>query len=101
MMNGREKSDSAVVAMKPANKAGEPAAEQVSQGRGPRGTRVSHTRTGRSTGQACHRGWNVYGKLQDSGRRSGSPRFYTTSRSTDFGWHSLRSNAMRLPEWMA
>ncbi|OJA62950.1 hypothetical protein BGV68_03660 [Burkholderia ubonensis] len=29
MMNGREKSDSAIVAMKPANKAGEPAAEWV------------------------------------------------------------------------
>ena len=29
MMNGREKSDSAIVAMKPANKAGQPAAEWV------------------------------------------------------------------------
>ena len=29
MMHGREKSDSAIVAMKPANKAGQPAAERV------------------------------------------------------------------------
>jgi hypothetical protein len=78
MMNGREKSDSAVVAMKPANKAGEPTAEWAEPRAGTKGTRVSHARTGRSTGQPCHRGWNVYGKLQDSGRRSGSPRFYTT-----------------------
>ena len=39
MMNGREKSDSAIVAMKPANKAGQPAAEWVEQRGGPRETR--------------------------------------------------------------
>ena len=40
MMHGREKSDSAIVATKPTNKAGRPALRsRWSQGRGPRGTR--------------------------------------------------------------
>jgi RNA-directed DNA polymerase len=44
-MNGREKSDSAVVAMKPANKAGQPAAEWVEQRAGTKGnTGQPHTR---------------------------------------------------------
>ena len=51
MMHGREKSDPAIVAMKPANKAGRPAAEPVEQGRGPRGTRASKARAGRRTGK--------------------------------------------------
>ena len=37
MMNGREKSDSAIVAMKPANNAGEPAAEWVERRAGTKG----------------------------------------------------------------
>jgi len=37
MMNGREKSDSAILAMKPANNAGEPAAEQVERRAGTKG----------------------------------------------------------------
>src|SRR5882757_4989910 len=44
MMNGREKSDSAVVAMKPANKTGEPAAEWVEPRAGTKGnTGQPHT----------------------------------------------------------
>lgn len=37
MMNGREKSDSAILATKPANKAGEPAAEWVERRAGTKG----------------------------------------------------------------
>ena len=37
MMNGREKSDSAIVAMKPTNKAGQPAAEPVEPRAGTKG----------------------------------------------------------------
>uniref|UniRef100_A0A1I9YEP9 Uncharacterized protein n=1 Tax=Paraburkholderia sprentiae WSM5005 TaxID=754502 RepID=A0A1I9YEP9_9BURK len=60
MMNGREKSDSAVVAMKPANKAGEPVAERAEPGAGTEGnTGQPHTHRA----QNC----NLYGKLQDSG----------------------------------
>jgi RNA-directed DNA polymerase len=45
MMNGREKSDSAIVAMKPANKVGKPAAEWAEPRAGTKGnTGQSHTR---------------------------------------------------------
>lgn len=45
MMNGREKSDLAIVAMKPANKAGQPAAEPVERRAGTKGnTDRPHTR---------------------------------------------------------
>ena len=64
MMNGPEKSDSAIRAKKPANKAGQPVAEWVEQRAGTKGnTGRNHTRAGLRTGEACHRGWNVYGKL--------------------------------------
>ena len=63
MMHGREKSDDAIVAEKPANKADQPAPEgsaakpmrrsRWSEGRGPRGMRASKARTGRRAGQAC------------------------------------------------
>src|SRR6202521_6189768 len=44
-MNGREKSDSAILAMKPANKAGQPAAERVERRAGTKGnTGQPHTR---------------------------------------------------------
>jgi hypothetical protein len=71
MMNGHEKSDSAIVAMKPANKAepsaersaGEPyASEPVERRAGPRGMRASKARAGHGVGKACHRRWNAYGK---------------------------------------
>jgi hypothetical protein len=62
MMRGYEKSDSVIVAVKPTNKAEQPAAEQSakgqpqrsrwSQGRRPRGMRASKARAGRRTGQA-------------------------------------------------
>src|SRR5438128_12039410 len=56
MMNGREKSDSAIVAMKPADKAGQPAAEWVEQRAGTKGnagqprTRRAQNRSGVSQG---------------------------------------------------
>ena len=60
MMHGHEKSDPAIVAVKPANKAEQPAVEQSaagrtqrsrwSQGRGPRGMRTSKARAGRRAG---------------------------------------------------
>jgi hypothetical protein len=45
VMHGREKSDSVIVAMKPANKAGQPAAEWVERRAGAEGNTVEpHTR---------------------------------------------------------
>ena len=64
MMNGMEKSDLAIVAMKPANNAVQTAAEWVEPRRGPREARIRPARNGHSAEIACHRGWIVYGKLQ-------------------------------------
>lgn len=51
MMNGPENPDSAIVAMKPANKAGQPAAERVEPRAGTKGnTGQSHTRRTQSRG---------------------------------------------------
>jgi hypothetical protein len=70
MMHGLEKSDLAIVAMKPANKgAARGLRSGWSQGRGPRGTRTRHARDGLRAAVACHRGWNAYGRPQGKGRR--------------------------------
>jgi hypothetical protein len=58
-MYDHEKSDPAIVAVKPTNKARQPAAELVGQGRGPRGMRVSKHGPGtvpgnRVTGAEAH-----------------------------------------------
>ena len=50
MMHGREKSDSAIVAGKPTNKAVTTAAEQMEQGQRPRGMRASKARAGLRAG---------------------------------------------------
>ena len=62
MMHGREKSDSAIVAEKPTNKAVRPQRSRWSQGRGPRGTRTSKAWTEHRTGIPCHRRWSAYGE---------------------------------------
>jgi len=62
MMHGPEKSDPAIVAMKPANKRSNPPRSRWSEGQGPRGMRTSKARTGRRAGQTCHRRWNAYGR---------------------------------------
>ncbi len=52
MMHGHEKSDPAIVAKKPANKAGQPASEPVERSAGPREARISKARAGHRTGKA-------------------------------------------------
>ena len=79
MMNGRGKSDSAIVAGKPTNKAGQPAAESVEPSAEAEGNASQQSTRGRRTGNACHRRWSAYGKSQGNGRRNGSPRSSTIS----------------------
>ena len=62
MMHGHEKSDSAIVAMKPRTKPSDPPRSRWSEGRGPRGMRASKARAGRRTGKACPRRWSAYGR---------------------------------------
>ena len=68
MMHEREKSDPAIGAGKPTNKADATLSPMLrsrwSKGRGPRGTRASKARTGRRVGSACHRRSIAYGKPQ-------------------------------------
>ena len=78
-MHEPEKSDSAVVAAKPTNKAERSAAESVEPRAETKGNAGSKARTERRTGQACHRRWNAYDKLHGKGRRRGSPRSCTMS----------------------
>ena len=85
MMHGHGKSDSAIVAAKPANKAGQPRRSRWSEGRRPRGMRTNKARAGHRTGKACHRRWTAYDKPQGKGRRRGSPRSSTTSASNCSG----------------
>jgi len=72
-MHDREKSDPAIRAGKPTNKAEASvhakhgvshAAELVEQKSGQRETRASKARTGHRVGNACHRRLSAYGKLQ-------------------------------------
>jgi hypothetical protein len=82
VMHEPEKSDydSAVVAMKPTNKAERSAAELAEPRAGTKGkTRTSKPRAGRRTGKVCHRRWNAYGSPRGEGRRRGSPRSCTIS----------------------
>ena len=85
MMHGRENSDLVIVAVKPANKAEQPAAERSAveanrsgssgakgQGRGPRGMRTSKARTGLRARLACQRRRTAYGKRLPSHTRGGS-----------------------------
>ena len=77
MMHGLEKSDSVEVAVKPANKAGKPAAEWVEPRTGTKGnTGQPRARRTQSRGSVSQ-GWTVYGRLPGSGRRRGSRRSCT------------------------
>lgn len=80
MMHGPEKSDPAIVATKPTNKAERSAAEPVERRAGTKGNAsrqsTSRTQSRTSVSQALER---AYGKSQEKGRRRGSPRSSTTS----------------------
>ena len=99
MMHEHGKSDSAIVAAKPTNKAGRPAAEPVERRAGTKGNAGQHSRAGHSTGKACPKRWVAYDKSLSKGRRNGSPRSSTMSASTCSGWRSSRSSETRQPAW--
>jgi hypothetical protein len=60
MMNGREKSDPAVVVAKSTNEAGQRGRSGWSQGRGPREMRPSKARSELSVGLVCNMRWVTY-----------------------------------------
>ena len=79
-MNGPEKSDSAIVAMKPANKAGAPAAEWVERRAGTKGNAGHRTRDGLRAAVACHSGWTRVRVAARSGVRRQHPRWEASAR---------------------
>src|SRR5882672_3021617 len=92
-MYDHEKSDPAIVAVKPTNKAGQPAAELVEPRAGAEGN-VSQ----QSTGRAQYRGTVSQAlkriRQQGKGRRRSSPRSSTTSVLITSKRHSLNSRRM-------
>jgi hypothetical protein len=78
MMHGREKSDPAIVAMKPMNKAGRPVAESVERRAGAKGNADQQSTRRAQDRKVCHRRWTAYGKRLDEVRRRSSPRSSTT-----------------------
>jgi len=83
-----EKSDLAIVAVKPANKSGPPDAEGVEPRAGPREMWASYARAGHRTGQAWHSGGTAYGKLR--GKRSRQVHSIWSARN---GWSGSWSTA--------
>ena len=73
-MHGHEKSDSAVVAMKPANKAERSAAEPVERRAGTEGKASQHSTRRAQDRESVSQAWRAYGRPQGKGRRNGSPR---------------------------
>jgi len=80
MMNGPGKSDSAIVAMKPANKAGAPAAEWAERRAGTKGNAGHRTRDGLRAAVACHRGWTRVRAAARSGVCRHHPRWEPSAR---------------------
>src|SRR5262247_1272799 len=72
MMHGPEKSDLAIVAGKPANKAEQSAAESVERRAGAKGNAGQQSTFRTQSRQTCHRRWNAYGKHWPSHTRGGS-----------------------------
>ena len=91
-MHDPEKSDSAIVAAKPPNKAGSPAAEVVEPRAGTKGN-VEQQNTHRTqTRERVTQALNRVRQAARYRRRSGSPHFSTMS-TTRSGRRSLRSSA--------
>jgi RNA-directed DNA polymerase len=107
MMHGSEKSDPGIVAMKPANKAEQPAAdatavepyaaEPVERRAGTKGNagQQSTNRTQSRTSVS-----HAYGKSQAKGRRRGSPRFSTMSAPSFWRKRSTSLRRTQPPAWI-
>ena len=61
MMHGHEKSDPAIVAVRPTNNAEQSVAEPVEQRAGTKGNTGQQNTSGLRVGHTCHRRWIVYG----------------------------------------
>src|SRR6516162_8054002 len=86
MMYERGKSDFAIRAVKPANKAERSAAELVEQRAGTKGNADQQSTRRAQERESVSQALDAYGKLRSKGRRKSSPRSFTTSASGCSGW---------------
>src|ERR1700693_1196807 len=86
MMHERGKSDSAVRAVKPANKAERSAAELVEQRAGTKGNADQQSTRRAQERESVSQALGRIRKLRSKGRRKSSPRSSTTSVSDCSGW---------------
>ena len=99
MMHGREKSDPAIVAAKPANNDGQPSAELVERRAGAEGN-AGQDRTRRAQDrESVSQGLDRVRHVARTGRRNGSPRSSTTSPPTCCGRPSSPSRRRAAPAW--
>jgi hypothetical protein len=83
MMQGHEKSDPVIVAVKPTNKAERSAAESVERRVWTEGNASQQSTHRHSAGLACHRRWDAYGRLPSftpGGSRMRESRTYGSVR---------------------
>jgi hypothetical protein len=90
MMHGREKSDPAIVARKPANNAGQPAAERVERRAGTEGNAGQQSTRRAQDRESVSQALERVRKPQSKRGRSGSPRSSTTSTPKCFAPRSSR-----------
>src|SRR6202166_5218150 len=92
-MNGREKSHSAIVAVKPTNKAGRPVAEPAEPRAGTEGNAAQGGTLRTLNREGASHGLDRVRKAARERRRRSSPRSYTTSPSTR--WKRRSANCGR------
>jgi hypothetical protein len=98
MMYEGGKSASAIVAVKPTNKAGQPAAEPVEPRAGTEGKAGQQTTLRAQNRVSVSNALDRIRQAAGKGRRNGSRRSSTMSASICSGLHSSRSNGKRHPE---
>ena len=100
MMHGREKSNSAIVAVKPTNKAGQPAAEPVERRAGAKGNASQQsTRRAQSRGTVSQ----ALERIRQAARQRKKEKFTALLHHISIDaseWRSSRSSAMPPPAWM-
>jgi hypothetical protein len=100
MMNGRGKSDSAIVAERPTNKAGQPAEEPEERRAETEGNAVQRSTRRAQNRESVSQALDRIRQEQDREGRKSSPRSYTTSARNTSRRRSSSSRRMPHPEWM-
>ena len=100
MMHGRGKSDSNIVAGKPTNKAGQPAAEPVEPSAEAKVNANQHSTRRAQDRESVSQALERIRQVARQRKRNGSPRSSTISALNYSGWHSSPSSEMPHRVWM-